>query len=229
MNNQPNTNTAAAAQETMNSLAAPPPEKKPSKLSGILDKVGKSPLFMGKRKFITLPLFTLALAAIIVVPIVIINANRPPLEPPNPLDDPVFVSWVKDLAQEIQTSLDEGDGDIEGALAVVNDMLGREYDPPRRRRLLNSKAALVASVGRYDEAITAIQELIDFATNQNNAIEEGLSYLAELYYNKGDKQKALELFRQALGLAIETEAYQGNDYYISMIRQIENELNGAAQ
>ena len=229
-NNQPNANTAAVAQEMMNNLTAPPPEKKPSKLSSILDKLKKSPLLIGKRKFVTLPLFALALAAIIIVPIVIINIaninDRPPL---NPLDDPAFMSWVEDYAQSIQTALDDNNGDIEEALKIVNNALATEYNPPRRRVLLNDKATLVASNDRFDEAITAMQEFVDFATNENNAREGGIGYLASLYYRKGDKQKALELYQQALDIAIETESYQGNSYYISMIDQIKRELNGAEQ
>jgi tetratricopeptide (TPR) repeat protein len=218
-----NTNTAAVAQEIANNLTAAPP-KKPNPIKALCEKLGKSPLFIGKRKFISLPLVGLALAAIIIVPIIIINANRPPL---NPLHDPAFISWVEDYAGRLQSVIDEHDGDIDVAIGFIDNLLATETNPPRRRILLNDKATLNSSGDRLDEAIASIEEYIEIADDIDASREAGIRHLADLYYAKGDLPRALELFRQALDIAVETLHYQGNDYYVEMIEQIESELNGA--
>jgi tetratricopeptide (TPR) repeat protein len=224
-NNQPNTNTTAAAQEMLNNLTSAPPPK-PNKLKNLLEKLSKSPLFIGKRKFVSLPLIAVSLAAIIIVPIIIINASRGPVMP---MDDPAFVAWVEEVSGEIQTALDDNDGNIEEALNLVDERLATEHNPPRRRSLLNSKAALVASENRLDEAIAAMEEFVSIAEEFDSSKESGLAYLADLHYQNGDLQRALELFRQALDLAMESGGFMGNDLYVEMIEQIESELSGAAQ
>ena len=75
VDNNANTNTTAVAQELQDNLTATPPEKKPSKLASILEKLGKSPLFIGRRKFVSLPLVGLALVAVVFVPVVIKSAR----------------------------------------------------------------------------------------------------------------------------------------------------------
>jgi tetratricopeptide (TPR) repeat protein len=223
VNNNANTNTADIAQETKNNLTAPP-EKPNSKLSGFLDKLGKSPLFIGGRKFISLPLMVLALTAVIVAPIIIINANKPPL---NPLDYPAYIAWVEDYADKLQVVLDD-DG-VDKALNYIDSLLSTEKNPPRRRILLNDKAILLSRENNFNEAIAALEEYVEYADDVSASREAGIRHLADLHYEKGDLERALELFEQALEIAFETGNHQGNEYYLEMIETIESELNGAEQ
>jgi len=220
VNSQTNTNIATVPSETPNNPTVPPSEKAKARLSAIFDKLGKSPLFAGKRKFISIPLIVLALAAVIVVPILIIN-NIPQQTPRE-----AFVEWANDLADNLDEYL--ANNDIPGAIRQVESALETETALDRRLLLFAQLASLHVE-DDYVAAIATMGSYLAEATNENSALEEGWSFLGDLYYASGQPQQALGAYNEALLVANETGYVMNTIYYVNMIEQIQSELNGAGQ
>ena len=103
---QENYNSEVSAAVNAPGLAfVPPPapdNAKPNfkqRLRGLWSKLTKSPLFAGNRKFITLPILTLALVAIIVVPILIFSSLR--------TAEPGSDAWFVDVSRNVNAIADE--------------------------------------------------------------------------------------------------------------------------
>jgi tetratricopeptide (TPR) repeat protein len=217
--NQPNTNTAAAAKEMLDNLTAPPPAKKPSKLSGILDKVGKSPLFIGKRKYISIPLFAIALIAIIAVPIIILTQHPAPV---------TIEAWLED--QQTSGAIYEANraanaGDIDEALRILDEALSQEQNIDRAALLRIEKSAIAANGDRSELAIEVALEIIEFnrARGDKDNLENNYAYLGGLYDMLGDEDKALEAYLAAKAVADETGRRINYIFYLERIAEITGE------
>jgi len=151
VNNQVNTNTIPIAAEPQNN-PTPPPDHKKSKLSDILDKLGKSPLFIGNRKFITIPALILALAAIIIVPIIILNSNAP-------MTEEQISEWYFDTATRIkEIAASRG---VDEALAEIDQRISQYTgNNDQIRDLYAIKRSILGSNGRIEAAIEPGNSLV---------------------------------------------------------------------
>ena len=217
-NNQPNTNTAAVAQEMMNDLTAPTPQK-PNKIKTLFEKLGKTPLFMGKRKFITLPVFALVLAAVIAVLIIILSQSSEPI---------TIEAWLE--AQQSSGAIYEANraanaGDVDEALRILDEALSREGNIDRAALLRIEKSAIAANGDRSELAIEVALEIIEFnrARGDQDNLENNYAYLGGLYDSIGDEEKALEAYLAAKAVADETGRRINYLFYLMRIAEITGE------
>jgi tetratricopeptide (TPR) repeat protein len=190
---------------------------KSNKLRELLNKLGKSPLFVGNHKFITLPLIALALAAIIIIPIVIISSLTTPAGLP---DEELLAQIRQDVTPLVI------DGDIDGALAKIDDMLnGGNLSEGNRLTLISQKGAILINADRVAPAIEVLEE---FDRLQPDPVyrSDNLITLAALYEEQGDYARAIESLRAARELAISADFLLDIIFINDRINELEAKLNG---
>jgi tetratricopeptide (TPR) repeat protein len=202
-----NTNTAGVAQAMINELKAEPPKKpnhllEKAKALGI--KLGKSALFVGKRKFITIPLLSVALIAVIAVPILILTGVFHASEPLNDDLSPFYAEiielredkWYLDTYYEIQDLV--ATNKVDDALDLIDKKIAAEPNEVKKSILIGEKSFVAANDGRYDLAITAAEEQIQIYEAHGENLESNYGYLAYVFELSGDANKAIEFYRKAI-------------------------------
>ena len=200
--NQANTNTTINAQEKTSSLAAPT-EKKPSKLSGILETLEKYPLFMGKRKFVVIPMMFLALALIIVLAVILISGLSPEHQS-GPSDSEFFSEivsirdsqWHIDVYNDMQKLVKQGK--IDEALNAMDELISAETNDAKKSILVLEKSYIAANDDRFDTAKETVNNLIELYKTHNENLENSYGYLASLYELSGDIEGAIRYYQLAV-------------------------------
>jgi tetratricopeptide (TPR) repeat protein len=188
-----------------NNLSSPEQTKKPNPLKTFLEKLGKSPLFMEKRKFITIPVLLLALASIVTLAIVlIINLTS---EQVVRLDDSesVFISEFNEIRQSQQyiaifndTQYFIDKGQIDEALNAMDERIAAETNDVMRSVLILDKAYIAADDKRFDIAKDAVNQQIDIFKAHDENLESSYGYLASLYERSGDIARAIGYYQLAV-------------------------------
>jgi len=224
-------NEAPATPADINmSIFASTPEstKKPNPFKAFFKTLGNSSLFMGKRKFITIPALLLALASVITLAVVlIVNLTS---EQVVRLDDSdsVFLSefteirngqWYRDMFFEIQDLVDESR--VDDALAAIDKKIAAETDDVKKSVLILEKSYVAANDGRFSLAMEAANQQIEIFKVHNENLETSYGYLAWLYELSGDTDRAIEYYQLAIDNASPVSLEVGY-WQVKII-----ELNGA--
>jgi len=200
-------------------------------LKSFLEKLGKSPLFMGKRKFIVIPLLLLALTSLIVLVVVLITGLTSDPEPPVVRVDDAkssFASevievrgsqWHRDLYSETRSLIK--DGRLDEAFDLLDDKIAAETNDATRSIIILEKSYIAASAGRLDVAKAAANDQIEIFRANNENLESSYGYLASLYEQSGDIDRAIEYYQLAVDNSPPTSVEIGY-YQVKII-----ELSGA--
>jgi tetratricopeptide (TPR) repeat protein len=192
------------------------------------DKIGKTPLFTGKRKFITIPLIVLILAAIIAVPMIIVSTNQPSSDYiPEP--EPTAFELIRLRDTAIRANDLAESGNVEGAIAMLDEaIVAAENSEAQQIYLHFERRAIAANNGLYDIALESQFWRMEGSRKRNDtlALRDGYAYLGELYEAMGDKQRAIDAYRMAVQLSDEIggSAFSGYGFFLERIETLTAEL-----
>jgi len=219
-------NTAPVnAPETTPTPTAEPAGKKKTKLSEFWDKLKKSPLFIGNRKFISIPILAIALAAIIVVPIVIFHPdlgffNLGP-EPPISLEE--FNDWYFNTATSIgEIASSRG---VDEALAEVDRQINRHVgNDDQIRGLYSIKRSVLIGDGQPEAAIEAHKDLMNYVDGKRS-LKERYHELASMYERNDNILEAINAYTTARDMAVELGEERHADFHAAWYNNKIAELN----
>jgi len=196
-----------------------PVGQKTSLFEKLRNKLEKSPLFIGIRKFIVLPLFTLALAAVIVVPIIIFSQPVALL----PLSEEEFNSWFGDITSQIDR-LNSVSGP-DAALAELDRQINQAQGAnDRLNGLYSLKASILIGAGREEDAVAVLRERANIVTSAD-ILEDTYHMMAYLYERLGDTENALVSYEQARKFTLERWPENPTDFYDAQILRLQELLN----
>jgi tetratricopeptide (TPR) repeat protein len=195
---------------------APEPTQKPNPLKTFFDKLGKSPLFMGRRKFVTIPALLLALVSIVTLAVIlIIHLTSEPVIRLDDADSAFFSEFTdfrssqqySDIFYDMQYLIDRDR--VDEALDAIDEKIAAETNDAIKSVLILEKAYIAANDGRLDLARETVNQQINiFKTNDEN-LESSYGYLASLYERSGDITRAIEYYQLAVDNAPPTSLDTG--------------------
>ncbi len=196
-----------------------------------------SPLFKGKRTYVTLSATVIIIAAAITLPIVLPKIlNREQGTTPEPAPEEVEEeeeAEERDEVIEVVNNLDPNVSDEvkDAILTDLDSKIAATANPSQRRFLIQSKAHAMHQYGMYDEAIEILEPLIDELRTEKDwqALSDTYLLASNIYTSKGDKNAAITAMREAISAIEETakdNAYgiesNGKEILEEMLRELEH-------
>ena len=192
-NSNSEANTAVNAPEAAPVSIVSTPEDKPNvnqRLSSLLSKLNKSSLFVGKRKFVTVPIFALALVALVVVPVLIFSGLT------------TEETWFVDTSRDVTAIVNESG--VDAALTELDRLIQQaEGNNVRIRDLYGIKTVVLINAERSDAAIITQREAI-LHTEDLETLESRLFELALMHERFGQLEEALMVYEEVRAVSAET-------------------------
>lgn len=131
--------------------------------------------------------------------------------------DVKIIDETNQIVTEAQSQL--YDGDVDAAIATYDNAINKTTDLQQKNSLLLGKASAYFNDSRHDDALAIALDL-----EKINLTDSILFFIAQVYEDKGDNQKAIEYYKKAIPL-VDTSGPMG-DYYARYYGEKIDELNG---
>jgi len=198
------------------------------KIAACWKKFLASPLMKGWRKFLTLGVALIVIAAAITLPIILPKLLEPePTPEEQAKTDQEVQEKISDLVNNIDP--DASDETRDAILSTIAEHLAAARTDEAKFSLYGANANALAQFGMYDEAIANLQNAVEIMKNENNfpGLVDTYSFIAFIYEESGDKASAIQYYRFALEAAQNSADHgiplgHAVTYYTNMISALEN-------